>query len=335
MANSVRLAIALLTVVLSRIGGDAQIMESRKVGDKTIMCMHSGLMSDLNDCGVRSAWYAYVFVGSISAKQPTSNGEQILQVTPEEIFNGNPSTPLTVLTSQGACLPTLTVGDRWLFYLRKESGKPIVLDYYGNDSRPIDSAQEEIETLRELKTIGDFGIVRGSVQKRLKDDVKDIPGAQVVAFRKSDKARFFAATDANGHFEFAPLATGTYKLTVDPIGSFRPDDSGVSVKSGSCWNVTMSRSPHAQISGHLRHSDGSPAPQEPVLIIDADGSGFNTIESDAHGYFVSDGMTPGKYLVAINSPDAPRWKTAPAVVLAISHPEPCIIRGCTTLQTRS
>src|SRR5436190_2946340 len=234
MANSVRLAIALLTVVLSRIGGDAQIMESRKAGDKTIMCMHSGLMSDLNDCGVRSAWYAYVFVGSISAKQPTSNGEQILQVTPEEIFNGNPSTPLTVLTSQGACLPTLTVGDRWLFYLRKESGKPIVLDYYGNDSRPIDRAQEEIETLRELKTIGDFGIVRGSVQKRLKDDVKNIPGAQVVAFRKSDKARFFAATDANGHFEFAPLAPGTYKLTVDPIGSFRPDDSGVSVKSGSC-----------------------------------------------------------------------------------------------------
>lgn len=110
MANSVRLAIALLTVVLSRIGGDAQIMDSREVGDKTIMCMHSGLMSDLNDCGVRSDWYADVFVGSIAAKQPTSNGEQILQVTPEELFNGNPRLPLTVLTSQGACLPTLTVG---------------------------------------------------------------------------------------------------------------------------------------------------------------------------------------------------------------------------------
>jgi hypothetical protein len=29
--------------------------------------------------------------------------------------------------SQGACLPPLVVGHRWLFFLRKESGKPIVL----------------------------------------------------------------------------------------------------------------------------------------------------------------------------------------------------------------
>jgi len=168
-------------------------MESREVGGKTIECMHSGLTSDLNDCGFRSDWYAYVFVGSFSAIKPASNDEEILQITPEEIFSGSPSTPLTVLTSQGACLPTFAVGDRWLFYLRKENGKPIVLDYYGNDSRPIDSAQDEIETLRELKTIGEFGIVRGSVQRRVKDGVKDIPGAQVVASRKSDKARFFAA----------------------------------------------------------------------------------------------------------------------------------------------
>jgi hypothetical protein len=111
----------------------------------------------LNDCGARSDWYAYVFVGSISARTPAGNDEEILQITPEELFYGNPSTPLTVLTSQGACLPTLAVGNRWLFYLRKENGKPIVLDYYGNDSRPVESAQEEIETLRQLKGIGKSG----------------------------------------------------------------------------------------------------------------------------------------------------------------------------------
>lgn len=308
MANSVRLASAVLAAVLCALSADAQIIDIRKVGDKTITCMHTGLMSDLNDCGARSDWYAYVFIGSISARTPASNDEEILQITPEELFYGNPSTPLTVLTSQGACLPTLAVGNRWLFYLRKENGKPIVLDYYGNDSRPVESAQEEIETLRQLKGIGESGIIRGSVERGRFGDRKAVPGAQVLAARKSDNAQFFAETDANGHFEFAPLAPGTYKLTVDPIGSFRPDDSGVDVKSGSCWNVTMSRSPHARISGHLRHSDGSPAPGVPVLIIDADGSGFNTIESNTDGTFSSDGMTSGKYLVAINSPDAPRWK---------------------------
>jgi hypothetical protein len=176
MENSVRLASAVLTVALScESAADAQIIESREIGNKTITCMHSGLMSDLNDCGFRSDWYAYVFVGSISPIKPAGNDEESLQIMPEEIFYGDPSAPLTVLTSQGACLPMLAVGDRWLFYLRKENGKPIVLDYYGNDSRPVDNAREEIETLRELKTIGDFGIVRGSVERRLQDETKVVP----------------------------------------------------------------------------------------------------------------------------------------------------------------
>lgn len=309
MANSIRLALAVLTVIISGVSvGSAQITEFRKIGNKTIECMHSGLMSDLNDCGFRSEWYTYVFVGSLSAIKPTNSDEKTIQVTPEEVFSGEPSTPLTVLTSQGACLPTLEVGDRWLFYLRKENGKPIVLDYYGNDSRPIDSAQEEVETLRKLKSIGNLGIIRGSVESGPLGERRAVPGAQVVASRKLDKAQFFAATDDNGRFEFAPLTPGAYKLTVDPMGSFRPNDSGVDVKSGSCWNVTISKSPHGRISGRVRHPDGSPAPGVRVLIIDADGSGFNTIESDANGSFSSDGMTSGKYMVVINSPDAPRWK---------------------------
>src|SRR5580704_221618 len=112
-------------------------------------------MSDLKDCDVRSDWYAYVFVGSISAISRAPKDEESLQITPEEIFHGDPPTPLAVLTSQGKCLPSLGVGDHWLFFLRKENGKPIVLDYYGNDSLPIASAKKQIETLRRLKTIGD------------------------------------------------------------------------------------------------------------------------------------------------------------------------------------
>jgi hypothetical protein len=141
MANSVRLASVVLAAVFCALSAaNAQIIDIRKIGDKTITCMHTGLMSDLKDCGARSDWYAYVFVGSSSSIKPAGNDEEILQITPEELFYGNPSTPLTVLTSQGACLPTLAVGNRWLFYLRKENGKPIVLDYYGNDSRPVANA---------------------------------------------------------------------------------------------------------------------------------------------------------------------------------------------------
>jgi hypothetical protein len=212
-----------------------------------------------------------------------------------------------VLTSQGACLPTLTVGDRWLFFLRGDSNKPIILDYYGNISRPVARVQEQIETLRRLKTIGDFGIVRGSVERGPSlSDKKVVPGAHVVVSRKADSAQYFTTTNGNGYFEFEPLPPGKYDLTVDAIGSFHPDDDRVEVTRGSCWDLTISRSPHAHIGGHLRHSDGSPLADATIIIIDEDG--YNTEKSDSNGYFHSDGMRPGKYLVGINLPDAPAWK---------------------------
>jgi hypothetical protein len=80
---------------------DAEITGFRQVGNKTIECMHSCQMSDLKDCGFRSDWYAYVFVGSISAITPTHNDESIIQIMPEEIFSGVPTTLLTAITSQG------------------------------------------------------------------------------------------------------------------------------------------------------------------------------------------------------------------------------------------
>src|SRR5215475_10870485 len=164
MKSWTRWGVAVFAVVFSGLGtGAAQIDVVRRIDGKEVECLHSGLMSDLDDCGFKSDWYAYVFVGSISAIVPADKDEKNIQITPEEVFHGEPSTPLTVLTSQGLCLPKLAVGDRWLFFLRKEPGKPIVLDYYGNDSRPVADAQEQIETLRRLMTIGDFGLLRGSV----------------------------------------------------------------------------------------------------------------------------------------------------------------------------
>lgn len=300
-------ALAVLTVILSCLGAaTAQIMELREDG---VTCMHSGLTSDLKDCGFRSDWYAYVFVGSISAITADGKDEKKIQIIPEEVFHGNPSNPLTVRTSQGACLPKLAVGDDWLFFLRREDGKPIVLDYYGNDSRPVADAQEQVETLRRLKTIGDFGIVRGSVERGPNfHDRKVVPGAHVIASRTSDNAQFTTTTDANGYYEFALLAPGDYKLTVDPVGSFHADDNGVVVSRGACWSVTLSRSSHARLGGHVRRSDGSPVPQAPVLIMSEDGSWSTTEESDADGYFRSDGMRPGRYVVGINLPGAPAWK---------------------------
>ena len=268
--------------------------------------MHSGLTSDLKDCGARSDWYAYVFVGSISAITPVENDKKEIQILPEEVFHGSPARPLTVVTSQGACLPKLEVGDRWLFFLRQEKDKPIVLDYYGNDSLPAADAQEQIETLRRLRDIGNLGIVRGTVMQGRGFEGKTVPNAHVVARRESDGTQFFANSDADGRYEFEPLPPGEYKITVNPVGPYQPDDSVARVSPGACWDVTLSESPHGGLAAMCVMPMARPC-RMCVIIMSADNSWYLTHRADARGHFRFDSLAPGEYVVGINLPRAPPW----------------------------
>lgn len=284
-----------------------QILTELQKDGKTIFCLHSGLSSDLNDCGVHADWYTYVFVGSISAISPANNDEETLQVNPEEIFYGSPSTPLTVLTSQAACLRKLTVGDRWLFYLRKEKGKPILLDYYGNDSLPAGDATDQIDTLRRLEIIGDSGIVRGHVIRDPWGKQEPVPNAVVVAEGGPDNRQFVTNADANGHYEFPALPSGAYRISVYPVGSFKADEAPLDVKPGGCWDLTLTRSPHAQIGGHIRYSDGSPVKGAEVILLNQDDSVWNTISAGEDGSYSFDSLKAGKYAVGIHLLQDPPW----------------------------
>ena len=299
--------LAALVVIFYHVGAAAQIIEFRKVAGKTIECARSGLSNF--DCGVRADWYTYTFVGSISAITSIENDEKEIQIVPEEVFHGNPFSPLTVQTSEVACLPMMAVGDRWLFFLRKEKDKPIILDYYGNDSRPVADAKERIETFRRLKNIGNFGIVRGYVLRSHQGEA--IPDATVIAHRVPGDLKFHAMTDVEGRYEFQ-LPVGKYRFTVDPIGSFRLDDSeddeGFDVTRGSCWVDVLTHSPHVELGGHVQHRDGSPAPSVPVLIIGEDGSWW-TSKTNELGYFNIVWLGPGGYVVGINQPGAPAWES--------------------------
>ncbi len=286
----------------------AQIVDIRTVGDKRISCWQSGLSSDRKDCGARSEWYAYVFVGSISAINPAGNDEEQLQITPEEVFLGEPDSPLTVQTSQGLCLPKLTVGDRWLFFLRKEKDKPIVLDYYGNDSRPIAKAQNELATLRRLRNMGNLGILKGTVIPGWSADTRTpISNEHIVATRKQDGQQFLAVTSEDGRYEFPPLPAGDYRLAASPSDSFQPDPSHVEIKAGGCWDLILTRFPHAEISGQITFSDGKPAANIDVALISNDNTSYLTTQTDTDGEYSFTGQSAGKFVIGINFPKRPDW----------------------------
>ncbi len=285
----------------------AQVITLEKVGDKQVVCMHSGLSSSFEDCGVRAGWYTYVFVGVISAVTPVENDEKQIQIVPGEIFLGTPATALTVLASQAACMREFKVGDQWLFYLRKVEGEPIVLDYYANDSVPFADAQDKIAMLRRLKTIGDFAVLRGRVVRAESSDVEVVPNAQIAATRQSDGTQAFCVTDSDGRYEFPPLSPGKYKITVRPVGSYQPDDSEIDLASGTCHDVTLYRSPHAAIGGHVRRTDGKPVANVALVLIQSDNSSYVTLQTDQDGYFVFDSQQPGKYVLGLNFPASPDW----------------------------
>ncbi len=231
--------LALSLGILSLVSGAAgQVITLKKVGDKTIGCWRSGLSNGgLNDCGFHSDRYTYVFVGKISAVTAFEHDEQRIQIIPQEVFAGKPK-KMNVVTSQGLCLPKLVVGDQWLFYLRRDGSKPIVLDYYGNDSLPLSEASEKVTILRRLKTMKHSGILRGKVW----NGDKPTPSVPVFAVR-SDGRRFTTTTEPDGRYEFPAILPGEYKVSTQATAAYQRGKRGTGefeIEPQSCWDLELS-----------------------------------------------------------------------------------------------
>ncbi len=287
--------------------GNGQITDLRTINGKMFACSMSGLSSDLKDCGIQPDWYAYIFVGSILKMTPAPEDEQEIQIVPEEVFSGSPPAPVTVITSQGLCMGPMAVGEHWLFYLHKEPGKPLQLGY-GGASLPVAEAQQEIETFRRLKTIGNYGLLRGRVLggERLGDG-KPIENAEVFADQENGGRRFVATSGRDGYYEFPPLMPGEYKIVVGPVTARQPDNSSIEIKRSECWDLTLTRSPHALISGHIRFNSGKPAAGIGVVLILADHSVYQVVTTDADGAYTYDDLSPNSYFIGVNYPARTDW----------------------------
>ncbi len=193
----------------------AQILEEREHRGKRITCIQSGLRGSTVPCGTDGN-YAYVFVGSVLSVTEISDTEKRLQLLSEELFLGDATSPLTVTTSQGACLPEIQAGDKWLFYLRRERESDVLFLSYGGPSGPLAEANEDIEMLRHLAHLTDSGVVKGDVTRRYAWDGEGamfpLVNHIIVAKRKSDGFEYRATTNRSGQSQFEHLPWGSYDL---------------------------------------------------------------------------------------------------------------------------
>ncbi|HEX7288541.1 MAG TPA: carboxypeptidase-like regulatory domain-containing protein [Candidatus Angelobacter sp.] len=245
--------------------------------------------------------------------------EKRLLLMPEEVFRGEAAIELTVLTSQGDCLPEILPGDRWLFYLQRVSKTNALLLSYGSPSEPLADAQKQIAMLRRQVQMAGAGIVKGHVQRRIRDDKDnseeffDVSDHKITAKRVPDGTEYTALTDSNGNYEFEPLPSGTYDLSANTAKGLWAEEGSTDVQPRSCSYVGFQLRPVGMISGRIRNASGRPFRYAHVQLTPAlaAGSELTSATADENGYFEIRGLRPGRYLLGINidaQKGTPEWQ---------------------------
>jgi hypothetical protein len=303
-------ALALMLVcVLVAMRAEGQIFEIREHHGQKITCIRSGLRGFAMPCGT-SGNYAYVFVGVVLSAKEISGTERRLQLVPEEVFLGKPVEELTVMTEQGACLPEIQIGDKWLFYLRRDDGNGELLLRYGDPSKPLAGAEEDIAVLRHLVGFTDSGVVKGTATRRYAWDGEGtrfpVPNHMIVAKRKSDGSEYSTATDRTGRYEFEQLPSGSYDLSANTDEEVWAESGTIRVYAKSCSGVDFEMRSAGTISGHISTADGKPFTKHPevqVHLISGSDDNVNSGYVDEKGFYEVNGLEPGRYLVGIGIMD--------------------------------
>jgi hypothetical protein len=296
-----------LAATTSHLAG--QIVELREYRGKTITCAVSGLVPWGSPCGTDGD-YAYVFVGSVLSTIEISEMEKRVEITPHEIFLGDPPNQLVATTSQGACLPEIVPGDQWLFYLRRDEKTNELTLGYGDPIGPIADAQANINRLRRLAAMSGKGLITGFIQEAVHGDGETeyipVSNHKVTAKREPDGTEYSTLTDDDGMFEFEPLPAGTYDLTANTEPGLWSAGGPITVTSHGCTLNEFQLRVDGTISGHVRSSDGKPLKWHPwIQVVSEDGSHSESAHVEEDGHYEVRGLEPDVYLVGIGIQAAP------------------------------
>ncbi len=257
------------------------------------------------ECGLEGG-YEDIFVGSILSVAEISETEMRLQLKPDEVFLGKPASTLMVTTVQGACFPEMKVGADWLFYLQRDEKSHALMLVYGEPSAPEKEAQKEVALLRQLMTMTDTGIVKGSVTRVVRTATAEenvpVPGHEIIAKRMADGIRYTTSANKDGDFEFRPLPEGSYDLSANTVRGLWAESGTIAVSRRGCSEVGFELTPDGRISGYVRTADGKLVKNEQVVVVPKSNPDeqFASVLTDGNGYYEFHGLWPGRYLVGLD-----------------------------------
>jgi hypothetical protein len=269
---------------------------------KQIFCYMRGREGS---CGVGDG-YEDVFIGTVVSVAEIANNEKQLRLMPEEVFAGAVAGSLTVTTDQAGCFGGFQAGDKWLFYLQRDTKTKSLLLKYNSPTRLIADAQAQIDTLRRLAHINDSGIIMGQVTEPIWKDNKwetSIPltDHKVIAKQQVNGREYAAFSDNDGHYEFEPLPQGEYQVSANTAEGLWAEEGSTDVSPRSCSLMSFSLEPDGSISGRVMAANGKPAKyvQVAVVPVSVGNLQFTSAFSDELGRFEVKALHPGRYLVGV------------------------------------
>lgn len=269
-------------------------------------------------CGP-SYGYDAVFTGTVVSVTETTGNERRLELIPEEVFSGRVTGLLTVATKQGECFVDFQAGDKWLFYLRRDTRTKSLLLDYASPTRPTADAKVQIDILRRLAQMNDSGIITGQVTEPIWNNNQwktSIPVAdhKIIAKEQVSDREYTVFTDKDGHYEFEPLPPGEYKVSADTSEGVWAEDLTAAIRPRSCSQLSFALEPDGIISGQVTTADGKPSKYVQVAIVPASAGNlqFTSALTNELGRFEVKALHPGRYLVGVGiqtRPGTAEWRS--------------------------